>query len=109
MTPFKVTIGGSVPSGPIGKPTISGGGSSKRSTFRTPASKKGYTGSIAGIGRTSRISSHPHGPGFARRAHATLGSRLPVQGRVSLTPKAPKQASVFSRVAKRARAAVFGF
>jgi hypothetical protein len=122
MSPFKVTIGAftprgaltpgakthigkPVPSGPLGKPTLAPG--TGRQAFKTPKSKKGYTGTIAGIGRSSpTIAPHPHGPGFARRAPAALGgARGSINPRTTAKPAAPKKPSIFRRIATRARLA----
>jgi hypothetical protein len=103
----RTVIGQPGPSGPLGKPTLSPG--TGRQAFKTPASKKGYVGHIAGIGRAApTIAAHPHGPGFARRNPAAqLGPRGSITPRAAIAAPAPKR-SIFARVALRARAAAFG-
>lgn len=98
---YAVTIGKGGPSGPLGKPTLTGGGKSSRSQFKTAKSKKGYAGFMSGIGRNPKAGNHPHGPGFARRnPSVTLGPRPSLAPR---TLPAKKNPGIFKRVASRAR------
>jgi hypothetical protein len=107
MTPFKVTIGRSGPSGPLGKHTI-GPTLKTGQNHYVSKSKKGYTGTVAGLGRATG-SRHGtvvrNGPGGPRR----FAGAVNLGKRISAAPAAPKKQSIFARVAKRARAAAFGF
>ena len=111
MSAFRLITGRDVPSGPLALGIPTGGPRSPRQprprqNFRT---KKGYTGSRAGLGRLPNgtvLRSGPKGP--ARFA----GSVLLPRRMQHLPPQRPvKQPSLFARVRQRMRraAAAIGF
>jgi hypothetical protein len=126
MSAFRLISGPSSFAGARPVPMLAGGGGRRPipelARPGKPGSKKAYTGTLAGIGRTTGgavIRRGPAGPGFGagRIIGQTSGVRLGPRARgtaggVTLTPRAPaapRTPSLFARVARRARAAVFGF
>jgi hypothetical protein len=120
-----VSSGRSVPSGPLGAPTLAGGGGRQSPVprVRNNRSKKGYTGSRAGVGRMNTAHgtvarSGPQGPrGFGHSV------QLPARGKIGAAdrkgvptvqfrgaPASPRP-SLMTRIGRklRSRVAAFGF
>jgi hypothetical protein len=105
-----------VPAGPLHFPTPAGGPRVPKTTpapVRNHRSKKGYTGSRAGLGRMSNGTVFRAGPGGPRRfaGSAQLPPRMTgTASKVSFKASKPKAPSIFARIKNRARrtAAAFG-
>jgi hypothetical protein len=90
------------PGGPIGLPTVSIGGA--RGPVRIPSSKKGYTGTRAGLGRTPIGTVRRSGPGGPRRfgGATLLPPRLKAQPPRTSTAQA-RRPSLYQRIKTRAK------
>jgi hypothetical protein len=112
MTGFHIVRRTAPPAGPLAHKTPIGGPRVPSATRapRNHRSKKGYTGSRAGLGRSASgtvTRSGPQGPRAFGGSTQLPPRQRGTAGQVSFKPAASKGPSIFARI--RSRAAAFGF